>query len=115
MMFTGTLNPVSNKATWVCLYELIDAETDEAIDLSDVDEITISIRDPKDQTIELSATYTNGDITITDTGIFRWVFSNDNMSNLEPKTYEVGCTLEQDGEVMQLIIGNLPVMDGIVS
>ena len=114
-MFYGTLDPVSNKATWVGLYELIDAETDEAIDLSDVDEITISIRDAQTQTQAQTATKTGGDVTITDTGIFRWVFSASQMGALEPKTYEIGCTLEQDDEVVQLIIGHLPVRDGIVT
>lgn len=114
-MFTGTLDPVSNKATWVCLYELVDADTDEAIDLSDVDEITIQIRERGATSHELEVTKTGGDITITDTGVFRWVFSADDMGSLDAGTYEIGCTLEQDDEVIQLIIGYLPVMDGIVS
>ena len=114
-MFAGTLDPVSNKATWVCLYELTDAETDEAIDLSGVDEITIEIRDPQNASSVLTATKTGGDITITDTGIFRWAFTATQMRTLSAKTYEIGCVLEQDDEEVQLIIGTLPVFDGIIT
>lgn len=114
-MLTGTLDPVSNKATWVVLYELVDADTDEAIDLSDVDEITVQIRDPGSSSSRLSATKTGGDVTITDTGVFRFVFSADDMAGLDPRTYEIGVTLEQDDEVVQLMIGHLPILDGIVS
>lgn len=113
-MFTGTLDPVSNKATWVCFYELTDADTDEAIDLSSVDEITVQVREPGSGSSRLTATKTGGDVTIPDTGVFRWVFSATDMGGLDPKTYEIGVTLEQDDEVVQLMIGYLPVLDGIV-
>ena len=112
-MFIGPLEPVSNKATWMALYELRDDETDELIDLSSVNEITIEVRDKSCVTV-LSATLTGGSIEHVDTGIFKWTFSKDQMSALTAKTYEVGCILEGEGESLQLIIGTLPVLDGVV-
>lgn len=114
-MFTGTLEPVSNRATWIANYELTDAETGDLIDLSGVDEITIDIRDPHTRTQMLSATKTGGEIVISDTGVFTWTFSVTQMRTLDPKTYEVGCTLTDNSETVQLLIGMLPVYDGVVT
>lgn len=114
-MYAGTLDPVSNRQTWVVNYELTDAETDELIDLSGVDEITVCIRDPQSQSAILTATKTGGEIVISDTGVFTWTFSATDMRTLDPKTYEVGCTLEDNDETIQLLIGMLPVYDGIVT
>jgi ribosomal protein L30E len=109
-MFIGALDPVSNKATWTVQYELSDAETGDLIDLSDVDTITVSIRDPQTKTQLLSTTG-----TVVDTGVFSWTFTATQMGTLCAKAYEVGCTLTKDSETLQLLIGQLPVLDGIVS
>ena len=109
-MIIGALNPVSNKATWVAQFELTDAGADELIDLSDVDTITVSIRDPQTKNQMLTTTG-----TVIDTGVFGWTFSATQMGTLCAKTYEVGCTLTKDDETLQILIGHLPVLDGIVS
>lgn len=114
-MYTGTLDPVSNRATWIVNYEITDVETGDLIDLSGVDEITIEIRDPKTQSAILTGTKTGGDIVISDTGVFTWTFSATDMRTLCAKTYEVGCTLTDNSETVQLMIGTLPVYDGVVS
>lgn len=114
-MITGALDPVSNKATWIVNYELTDAETDELIDLSGVDEITIAIRDPKTNSSVLTASKTGGDVVVSDTGVFTWTFTATEMRTLQAKTYEVGCTLTEGSETIQLLIGTLPVYDGVVS
>lgn len=117
-MRIDTLPAVSNKATYVGDYTLFDDDTGDTIDLSDVDEITIAIRDPQSQVLVLSGTYTGGEISVvgaTTDGTFEWRFEADDMGALDAKTYEVGLTIEQDDDVIQLIIGRLPVLDGIVS
>lgn len=113
-MFTGSLKPVSNRATWSVLYNITDAETDEAIDLSNVDQIAIQVRDPRSCSPVLSGTLTGGEVVIVDTGVFQWTFSASQMNALCANTYEVGCTIEQDGETAQILIGTLPVIDGII-
>lgn len=113
-MLTGALNPVSNKATWTVIYELVDSDTDEAIDLSEVDEITIQVRDPRSRSPLLSGSLTGGQVSRVDTGVFSWTFSASQMSALCANTYDVGCIIEQNGETVQILIGTLPVIDGIV-
>lgn len=113
-MFTGALNPASNKATWSVLYELIDTDTDEAIDLSGATEITVQVRDQRNCSPVLSGSLSGGEIAIVDTGIFQWTFTASQMSALCANTYEVGCTVEQNGQTAQILIGTLPVLDGVI-
>lgn len=113
-MFIGALNPASNKATWSVLYQLVDAETDEPIDLSGVSEITIQVRDQRSCSPLLTGKLSSGEVVLVDTGVFRWTFSASQMSTLCANTYDVGCTIEQDGETVQILIGTLPIIDGII-
>jgi hypothetical protein len=114
-MFTGTLSPVSNKADWIEEYELYDDETGEALDISTAEEITVSIRDPNSQSIELTASLSGGSITHIETGVFEWTFTAAQMRGLCAKTYEVGMTMLKDDVTTQILIGHVPVVDGIVS
>ncbi len=113
-MITGTLSPVSNKATWKETFKLTDSEDGDAIDISGAEEITISIRDPKSRCILLTGSLSDGDITIVDDGTFQLLFDDDTMGALSAKTYDIGCTIKIDGETTQLLVGKLPVVDGVV-
>lgn len=113
-MLLGMLSPVSNRADWIEAYELTDEETGDAFDISDAQEITVSIREPNSRNVELTATLSGGSIEHIETGIFQWTFTAAQMQSLCARTYEVGCTIQQDDQTVQLIIGTLPVLDGIV-
>ena len=117
-MFLGTLDPASNRATWSESFELTDSETGDPISLSAVDEITLEVRDMETQSAVLSGTKTGGDIVVvgaaTD-GTFQWRFEASQMRALKAKTFEVGCVIEQDDDTVQIFIGYLPVLDGIVT
>lgn len=114
-MFSGNLPPASNKATWAVNYELTDEDTGELLDLSGVDQITIEVRDPESRATVLSGSLTGGEVSVPDTGVFRWEFTAAQMRTLCSKTYEVGCTLTENDETIQLIIGRVPVLDGVVT
>lgn len=117
-MFHGSLDPVSNRATWSENFQLLDSETGDPISLSAVDEITLEVREMETHSAVLSGSYTGGEILVvgaaTD-GTFQWEFSASQMRALCPRTYEVGCTIEQDDDTVQLIIGTVAVLDGIVA
>lgn len=111
LMYTGTLDPASNKATFRRAFEIIDDETDEAIDLTSAT-IVFEIREPKSNAVLLSAT--NGDgITFGDTGVFVVRFTEDDMGGLEPLTYDIGCTVT-NSDTEQFIIATMTVLDGVV-
>lgn len=113
-MKTGTLDTVSNAATWRQQFEITDAETGDPIDITtDVDEITVRFREQSSGTERLSASLTGGEITVIDTGVFEVAFTVDQMDDLDPKTYEVGATVEIDGDTEQIFLGYLPILQGL--
>jgi hypothetical protein len=115
-MFTGTLPAVSNRADWIECFQLLDEEDPtEAIDISDATQITIELRAPQTRAIVLTGTLTGGEIDHIETGVFQWHFTADQMSQLDAGDYEVGCTIVQDSITIQLLIGIVPICDGIVS
>lgn len=114
-MYGGNLPAASTRSDWIECVKLVDDETDDAIDLTGVDEITIELRNPDDGCVALSGTKTGGQISLVEDGVFQWSFAGSQMSGLTPKTYQVGITIEQGGVTVQLFAGNLPVIDGIVS
>ena len=71
------------------------------------------MRAPGARSVVLTATLGAG-ITHIETGVFQWHFTAAQMSALDAGDHEVGCTIVMDGVTMQLLIGMLPVMDGIV-
>lgn len=113
-MYLGSLPPVSNKAGWNFVREVVDADTDEDIDLSTCS-IVFEVCDDSGQAV-LSATTSNGKVTLLVTGVFQVSFTRDEMTRLGPGTYDVGCTVAQSGnEPQQFIIGTLPVLNGVVT
>lgn len=116
-MFIGSLPTASNRARYVQAFEVLDADTGEAIDLSDID-VTFSIRDPNGSTL-LTATDDDGiDMSSAADGIFELTFTATQMRTLDAKQYDVGCTIVSDDdseEVDQYIIGTLTVLDGVVN
>lgn len=117
-MYYGALTPASNRATWSESYELTDSETGDGVDLTSVTEIVVEIVDPDTGASALSATKTGGGVVVVGSatdGVFQWRFESTSMRALEAKQYEVGCTISQDGDDVQLIIGTLSILDGVVS
>jgi hypothetical protein len=114
MYFIGTLNPISNRTGWLADFELDDADNGGPVDITGAS-IVIEVRDLDTGWIALSATTGNGKITILDTGVFRVNVAPGETQLLRAGTYEVGATITLNGESRQLIIGTLPVMDGVVS
>ncbi len=114
MYFVGSLDPISNKTGWLADVELDDADAGGPIDFAGAS-IVVEARDPFSGTVVLSATTSNGKVTITDTGVFRVNVPPSETRFVHAGTYEVGATITLNGESRQLIIGTLPVMDGVVT
>ena len=114
-MYTGSLPVGTNRATYHQDFQLFDDETDEGVDLTGA-VITLELKKQTSDTVVLSATTTNGKIVVTDVtnGNFELTFTEGDMRSLDPKTYDVGMTIEQNGEVLQYLKGTLPVLDGVV-
>ena len=117
-MITGTLDPVSNAATWTDTIEFYDDETGEAyFDYSNSathpSEITLKLRDESNGSTVLEISLSDGDIVLADDGIAEFTVASTTMDDLEAKTYTVGVLYTFDDVVTQLILGSLPVKEGL--
>jgi hypothetical protein len=112
-VFQGKLDPISNREDWTYVIE-VDDENGDPIDLTGAS-ITVNIRDPRYRTTVLTGSTTDGTITVLATGVFQIAFTAAQLQPCRPDTYEIGVVLVQNGATIQLAIGLLPVVDGIMS
>lgn len=113
-MYVGSLPQVSNRASWQFLFQVVDDETDDLVDVSTLS-FVLEVRDPLTCSVVLSASTANGKIASPSTGELLASFTRDDMAALCSRTYEVGVTAADTDDTAQFIIGTLPVLDGIVS
>ena len=112
-MYQITFPPQSNRASWVFIGLITDLD-DNPIDLS-LCSMVFQVRD-KNGCPKLEASTDNGKLTIVDLGTFRWFFTLQDMHCLRPEQHETGLTLTNDDgtQVVQLSVGPLPIVDGVV-
>jgi len=123
-MFTGQIDVISNKSTWRSqVYELVDEDDDTTTDLTAVAVLDIvvtimgitgsvqdyGVRPPS--YVYATASIANGKVTVPGPG-FQWQFEDTDLSGLCAGTYRVGAKVTMDGFIVDLIIGDLPVVEG---
>lgn len=113
-MFIGTLDPTSTRQGWQLAVDLVDQDTDEALDITGA-VINVEVRDPNTTGNVLSGSTSDGHVTIVDTGTFYINFTDGDTQNMRPDTYEVGAILTLNGATIQVMIALLPILDGIVT
>lgn len=109
-MYSGTRPPVSNKALWDDSIQCIDDEANEPIDISTATEIKVEVADCGRAV--LTDSLTAGTVFLSGIGIFSFVFTADQMGALCAKTYDFNCFVTLNGEVLQPVAAQLPVIDG---
>lgn len=119
-MHTGSLPQATNRQSWSEVFEMIDAETGEANDISDVEAITFAARQREWPYHAATLTLTLGSgITLIDDDTdskFQIDITVDQMRTFcAPGTYDVGITMLLQGETVQLFAGTWPIIDGVVS
>lgn len=109
--------PVTNRQSWSEVIEIIDEETRDPSDISDVDEITFALARTGCSPF-LTLTIGNG-ITLIDsgtTGKFQIDITVDQMRSLcAPETYAAGITMLLVGETVQIFDGTFPVIQGVTN
>jgi hypothetical protein len=112
-MYQITFPPQSNRASWLFVGLITDLD-DNPIDISACS-LVFDVRDKDGYRLEASTA--NGKITIIDTGKFRWFFTVEEMRSFCPGQCDTGLTLTNDDgtQTVQLSIGPLPIVDGVVS
>lgn len=124
MSYSGYLPEASNRADWQVAVMLNDADTGDLIDISGC-RVTLSVRplqirpdpfyDAYSHTVPivLTGSTDDGTITLPELGVFNWLFPASRMASLCAGAYVIGVRISQDDRVMQLIVGNVNVEEGI--
>ncbi|MET3308115.1 hypothetical protein [Bradyrhizobium diazoefficiens] len=110
-MYTGYLAPTSNRSDWTETILLEDSESGDVIDLTGC-RVTLTMWDQQ-RCARLTADSDAGTITFPDVGYFTWDFPASTMAGLCPGAYQIGVRITRDERTVQLIIGNVNVMEGI--
>jgi hypothetical protein len=109
-MYGGSLGQISNKATWVNGFEIIDAETDEPMDLTGAT-ITMKVRRLPCCSTVLSGSTTSGELSIPALGCVDFRFEASQMSGLRSGTYDASILVERAGDTDQLFLGTVAVQE----
>jgi hypothetical protein len=104
----------SNRSDWTVQISATDLETGEAIDFSVATAITVAVKDESGCQM-LLATLLNGKVTLPDVGSVQFAFTEADMAQLCPATYQIGSTYTTPDGTYQLFVGSVSVYDGVVS
>lgn len=112
-MYRGQVAEVSNREDVELIFQIIDEDTGEAIDLTTSDivcRVTDQAGCPR-----VTASLEDGKITLVEDTTLRILIPRSDMISLCIGTYPFGLTVENDEITKSLIAGTLAVIDGIVS
>jgi hypothetical protein len=113
MSQTVTFLPVSNREDWDDTIALFDVDTGDALDLSAVTAITLTVWDEDSRIARISKSLGDG-ITIDDVtgGVVSIRVAASEMTALCAKNYPLRLSMVNGGATKDLILGILPVEDG---
>lgn len=103
----------SNRADWRFRLKNTDPTDGSLVDLSPFS-ITIQVRRGDRCGPALSVSTPDSRITFPQTGIIDVAFPASQMNALCADTYEIGAIVSDGTETAQLILGSVPVIDGVV-
>lgn len=130
-MYLVNLPQVSNAADWIETMQLTSEDDGQPIDLTGctitLQVVTQTFRGPGSVqagwpninssygTPVLTASTTNGKLTVPAPGVIQWTFRASELAALMAGFYEVGMVVTDGTNTTQLLIGSLPVINGAVA
>ncbi len=103
----------SNRADWRFWLKNTDPTDGSLIDIQP-SQITLQVRRQDGCGPVLSAAPGDGKVTSPSTGILEVRFPASEMRGLSPNIYEVGAIITDGIDTAQLILGTVPIIDGVV-
>lgn len=104
----------TNSADWAEALELIDANTNMALDVPDDAVFELAIGD-RCWSGDFRASSEDGAITRPADNIIQWQFTREQLNRFwAPGTYRVGITMKTSGGTTQLLVGTLSIINGVV-
>lgn len=110
-MLKARLGPISTRSDWILSIQIQDQDTGDAFDLTGAS-AEIAIRKIGEETVTVVSDTAGGKITYPDTGIIHSEVLYGTY-DFDVAEYDVSLTLSRDGYTDTIIIGTLPVMDGL--
>lgn len=112
-MIRARLDPITTEDDWIDTIYIRDADDGTAFDLTGCT-AELAIRKIGEETITTVASTTGGEITFPDTGYLHWQILDADY-DFDVGEYDVRLKLVRDGFTSSIIIGTLPVLDGLSS
>lgn len=109
-MYGGSLGQISNRATWLNGFEIIDAQTDDLMDLTGAT-ITMKVARLPCRSTVLTGSTTTGELVIPALGLVDFRFEAAQMAALCAGTYDASVLIERNGDTDQLFLGTVAVLE----
>lgn len=118
-MYTGQVDVISNKETWISDFIQLVDEFDNVINILNPDigfDCTVYIKDDNG-CIRVTGSLGDGKVIVAASDVadepgFQWQFEVSDLTNLCAGTYRCGVKTTSNGEVKDLILGTLAVLEG---
>ena len=105
----------TSSADWAQAVELIDTTTNLPLDVPDEAVFELTIGDRCCSCGGFDASSDDGEITMPTPSTIQWNFTRTDLNRYWPRnTYPVGLTMTTNGGTVQLLVGTLSIIDGVV-
>ena len=117
-MFQARFKPVTNQSDWATSVQFNDKASGTPIDITG-DDVPLSFNlalKPVGQgsAPALTGSTATGELTLPSLGILQIFFPAARMQALTPGSYDVGLTVTNGLNTSQILLGRLPIVNGIV-
>ena len=117
-MFQARFKPVTNQSDWATSIQFNDKATGTPIDITG-DDVPLSFNlalKPvgEGNAAALTGSTATGELTLPSLGILQIFFPAARMQALTPGSYDVGLTVTNGLNTAQILLGRLPIVNGIV-
>jgi hypothetical protein len=117
-MFQARFKPVTNQSDWATSIQFNDKASGAPIDITG-DDLPLSFNlalKPvgEGNTPSLTGSTATGELTLPSLGILQIFFPASRMQALSPGSYDVGLTVTNGLNTAQILLGRLPIVNGIV-
>lgn len=111
-MFAARLDPLAFGSDWLVSIQFQDEDTGDPLDLTGA-EFTVALQKFRENTTNLKGSTADGHITMPELGTVIIHFLGSETKSLAVGDYKVGLKAERNGFTETIVIGTLPVVEGV--
>lgn len=111
-MFFARLDPLAVGSDWYLTIQMQEAETGDPLDLTGI-KFTVAVQKFREGKPDLVGSSEDGHISNPETGFIVIEFLGETTKKLSIGEYKVGLKAERSGFTETIILGTLPVIEGV--